>query len=172
MMDAFTVELLWRYMVHADDQMLAAAQSVGDEGYFREQNISLGSVHKLLVHCMDAQRIWLSRLNDLENPPILDANAVARESLKALWAEQHEQMLAFARDQTADSLKTVMRFRTRKGDPFEMTRGAVMLHVSDHATYHRGQLNSMIKLAGGRPSDVMLYSWSLAEGFGRVGWGE
>ena len=29
-----------------------------------------------------------------------------------------------------------------------------MTHLVDHSTYHRGQLNSMIKLAGGKPADV------------------
>jgi uncharacterized damage-inducible protein DinB len=38
-----------------------------------------------------------------------------------------------------------------------------MLHVADHATYHRGQLNSMIKLAGGTPSPVMLYPFAISQ---------
>ena len=30
----------------------------------------------------------------------------------------------------------------------------LMYHVGDHSTYHRGQLNSMIKLAGGKPAEL------------------
>jgi uncharacterized damage-inducible protein DinB len=172
MIDPFTIDLLWRYMTHADDQILVATETLDDDAYFREHNFSLGSVHKMLAHCIDAQRIWLTRLNELPNPPGLPADQVTRATIWPLWAKQHEGLLSFASRQTADSLSAIFRFRNRRGDPFEMTRGACMLHVSDHATYHRGQLNSMIKLAGGSPSDVSLYAWSLSEGFGQAGWSQ
>ena len=45
--------------------------------------------------------------------------------------------------------------------------GLCMLHVSDHATYHRGQINSMIKRAGGTPSGVMVDTYGVQEGIGR-----
>jgi uncharacterized damage-inducible protein DinB len=81
---------------------MEAATSVPDEGYFRDEGISLGSLHNL------------------------------------------------------QSLKTTIRYTTRAGIPFEFPGGVCMLHVSGQATYHRGQLNSIIKLAGGTPSRVML----------------
>ena len=34
----------------------------------------------------------------------------------------------------------------------EVLTVATMLHVVDHATYHRGQINSMLKQAGARPA--------------------
>jgi uncharacterized damage-inducible protein DinB len=171
-MDPRTLELLWQYMAHADDQIIAAAATVQDEPYFREQGISFGSIHKLLVHSYDAQRVWLERLQGNAKPNFSDPANIARDILPSLWRDSHQRLLAFTAEQTPDSLKQIHRFRTRKGDPCEMSRGAIMLHVSDHATYHRGQLNSMIKLAGATPSPVMLYTWALQQGFGRQGWGE
>jgi uncharacterized damage-inducible protein DinB len=55
------LQAMFEYVRWADQQMLAASRTVPDEGYFKEQHISLGSIHKLLVHCMAAQWIWLSR---------------------------------------------------------------------------------------------------------------
>ncbi len=170
--DPRTLQLLWQYMTHADEQEIAAAATVPDEPYFRDQGISFGSIHKLIVHCYDAQRVWLERLQGAATPAFSDAALVSRDALPRLWRESHQRLLAFAAEQTTDSLKQVHRFRTRKADPYEMSRGALMLHVCDHATYHRGQLNSMIKLAGGAPSAVMVYTWALSEGFGRQGWSE
>ena len=170
--DPRTLELLWQYMVYADGQEIAAAATAQEDAYFREQGISFGSIHKLMVHCYDAQRVWLERLEGAPSPAFSDPAQVAREAVSHLWRESHQRLLAFAAEQTAESLKQVHRFRTRKGDPYEMSRGAVMLHVCDHASYHRGQLNSMIKLAGGTPSPVMFYTWALDQGFGRAGWGQ
>jgi uncharacterized damage-inducible protein DinB len=168
--DPRTIELLWNYMTYADEQEIAAVATVPDEPYFRDQGISFGSIHKLLVHSCDAQRVWCERLEGNATPMFSDPSQITRNALPDLWRESHKRLLAFASQQTADSLKHIHRFRTRKGDPYEMSRGAVMLHVCDHASYHRGQLNSMIKIAGGTPSPVMLYTWALQQGFGRQGW--
>lgn len=166
MTDLQTIRFLWRYMVHADAQIIAAAATVSGEGYSREQNISFGSIEKLLNHAMLAQRTWLQRLNGLD-VMYIDEPAPSRKELPGRWAAVHQELLAFADAQTPESLRTVIRSRNRGGKLFELARWAVMLHVADHATYHRGQLNSMIKLAGGTPSPVMVYPYSVAQGFGK-----
>jgi uncharacterized damage-inducible protein DinB len=42
-------------MVYANGQVVAASDSLNDEAYHRDQGISAGSVHRLLVHCLSAQ---------------------------------------------------------------------------------------------------------------------
>lgn len=165
MTDIQTIRFLLRYMVHADAQIMAAAETVSDEGYRREQNISAGSIEKLLNHAMLAQRTWLQRLNGLD-VMYVDGPPPVRKELPGRWAAVHQELLAFADAQTPESLRTVIRSRNRGGKRFELPKWMVMLHVADHATYHRGQLNSMIKLAGGTPSPVMLYTFGVGQGFG------
>ena len=52
---------MFEFVRWADGQMLTAARAVPEEGYYKDQGISIGSIHKLLVHCMAAQWVWLSR---------------------------------------------------------------------------------------------------------------
>ena len=167
--DPKTVNLLWDYMIHADGQILKAAEELTEKQYSLEQGISLGSVQKLLIHCMDAQHIWLERLKGV-NQQFASPQQLPLRAIREVWTRQHNELRLFAAAQTVESLKSVLRFHTRKGDPYELAHGACMLHVCDHATYHRGQLNSMIKLAGGTASNVMFFSWSMEQGFGRAGW--
>jgi uncharacterized damage-inducible protein DinB len=159
--DPQTLLTLWRYMVHADAQVLQAADTVADDGYRRDQHISFGSIHNLLVHCVWAQEAWLARVNGTSFAPPPDPAAVPRHAIAGRWATVHQELLAFANTQTAASLAEVIHSRRVNGDPLVMPRGAAMLHVADHATYHRGQLNSMVKLAGGKPSSVMLMTWAM-----------
>ena len=166
MNDVETIQFLWKYMVHADAQIAQAADTLSDEGYWREQNISFGSVGKLLHHAVMAQTTWLQRLNGLD-VAYIDVPPLARDVLPGRWAQVHQELLAFADAQTPASLATIVRSRNRAGTRFELPTWSVMLHVADHATYHRGQLNSMIKLTGGKPSPVMLYTYRLREGIGR-----
>lgn len=166
MTDIQTIRFLWRYMVHADAQIMAAAETVSDEAYAREQHISFGSIEKLLNHAMLAQRTWLQRLNGLD-VMYVDEPPPSRKELPGRWAALHQELLAFADAQSQESLRTLVRSRNRAGKRFEAVAWVVMLHVADHATYHRGQLNSMIKLAGGTPTPVMLYPFGVAQGFGK-----
>lgn len=166
MNDLETIRFLWKYMVHADAQIMQAADTLSDEGYRREQNISFGSVEKLLHHAVMAQTTWLQRLNGLD-VAYIDEPTLSRAVLPGRWGQVHQELLAFADAQTPASLQTVVRSRNRSGKRSELPTWSVMLHVADHATYHRGQLNSMIKLAGGKPSPVMLYTYSIRQGFGR-----
>lgn len=162
MIDPATIQYLWRYMVHADKQVLAAAATVPRDAYDRDQHISWGSVHKLLVHSASAQQIWLRRLEGKDSGRDLNPRTIGHEELTKTWASIHDALLAFAGPLSPESLSSIVRSRTRAGTPFELPLGVCMLHVSDHATYHRGQINSMIKLAGGAPSPVMLISYARA----------
>ena len=148
-------------------QVLAATQGLTDEGYALGQGISTGSIHKLIVHCMSTQRTWLKRLKGAGTPPPIEPDAVGRKDVAPQWAAVHEELLAFAEAQTTASLATIVRSATRNGGPFQLPVGLCMLRVSDHATYHRGQINSMIKRAGGTPSGVMVYTYGVRERFSR-----
>ena len=159
MTDPTTLHFLWRYMAHADQEIARAAATVPDDAYRRDQHISFGSIEKLLAHCIAAQSVWLQRLNGIDIP-YKDVPPPPRHELAQHWANLHHQILTFAAAQTPASLSEPISFHNRAGHAHTAPRGALMLHVADHATYHRGQLNSMIKLAGGTPTPVMLYTYT------------
>jgi uncharacterized damage-inducible protein DinB len=161
MTDPTTLHFLWRYMAHADQEIARAAATVPDDAYRRDQHISFGSIEKLLAHCMAAQSVWLQRLNGIDIP-YKDVPPPPRAALAQHWANIHDELLTFAAAQTPGSLREPLSFHNRAGHAHTAPRGALMLHVADHATYHRGQLNSMIKLAGGTPSPVMLYPFAIS----------
>jgi uncharacterized damage-inducible protein DinB len=160
MTDASTIQLLWKYMAFADDRIAEAAATVDDPGFVWEQGISFGSVAKLLSHAMTAQKVWLNRLKG--NPVVYaDEPLPPRDQIGKAWSAIHADLLRFAIDLTPEILNRPIRSQNRAGQKFEMPTWAVMLHVADHATYHRGQLNTMIKKAGGKPSPVMVYTYGM-----------
>lgn len=144
---------LYEYMRWADGQILGAAATVPGEGFYREQGISAGSIHKLLVHAAEAPRHWLARW---EGEPEVVFSPPERfptlGSIREHWGRVHEAVFAFLGRQTEESLGRVVHY-TRRGHRYHGVLWQLMTHVADHGTYHRGQLNSMIKLAGGRPCD-------------------
>ena len=53
-----------------------------------------------------------------------------------------------AAGQTLESINRVITVRRNNGEPLTAPLGAMMMHVADHGSYHRGQLATMLKQAG------------------------
>ena len=150
------------YMRWADGLILDAARALPEGAYHAERGFSLGSLHKLLVHAMAAQQAWLSRWRGTMPPRLEDErDHPTRESLAAHWPLVHDELAAFLDRQTPESLAAPLDYTNFAGQPFRLPLGGLMLHVIDHAAYHRGQANSMIKLAGGQPA-LAFYTLYLA----------
>lgn len=145
---------LLQYMVSADRAGFDAARGLSEAEYHKDRGFSFGSIHNVLVHQMVAQKTWLRRFlgeapqgrleNQTEHP--------TRELLAERWAMVHADLLAFAAAQTRESINRVARVRRNNGELLTAPLGALMMHVADHGSYHRGQLATMLKQSGVQPA--------------------
>ena len=153
------------FMIHGDTAILAAAAALPVDEYMRPFPVSHGSLHNALVHAMAAQHIWLVRLqsNGSVNPARIEdpTDFPTRESLQTRWPLIHGALRSFVNAQTADTLAAPLTCRNSQGTPSTLPLGQFLLHVTDHGTYHRGQQNTLLKLAGGRPIRLSFYEWRL-----------
>ena len=149
------LELLLRmtdFMFWGDRRILTAACATGEPEYYAERGFSAGSLHKLLVHTMAAQWAWLSRWRHVDLRRLADATDYpTRESLVRRWPQVHHEFSEFLAGQTEATLASALTYRNTRGDQFTLPLGELVLHCLDHGTYHRGQANSLIKLARGTP---------------------
>jgi uncharacterized damage-inducible protein DinB len=144
---------LFQYMRWADDLMVQAVSTVPDDAYHFPRAISHGSIHSLLVHAMAAQDVWLRRWQGDGDARIETvAEYPTRATLLVRWPVVHRALFDFLDHQSDASLSRPVTAKNTYGERFTLPLGATMLHVVDHATYHRGQLNSMLKQAGAQPT--------------------
>jgi uncharacterized damage-inducible protein DinB len=71
---------------------------------------------------------------------------VLHDGLPALWRAQQtidQWYIDWSDRQSARSLDEIVRFRFVDGERGAMTRGEILLHVVNHATYHRGWVADM-----------------------------
>ena len=147
------VHRFFDYMKWADEAMMGASRTVSAQEYHRPRGFSHGSIHGLLVHGMAAQDVWLRRWQgDGEAAIENETRHPTRTDLIGRWPEVHAELFAFLDRQTDESLLIPVVARNTYGERFSVPLGDTMIHVVDHATYHRGQINSMIKMAGGEPA--------------------
>ncbi len=143
------------YLRWADQQSLLAARSVRDDEYYKEQNISVGSLHKMLVHCMAVQWLWLSRFRG-ESPQNAEDHThyPTRMELEQRWPLVHAALIDFVGRTTPNQLGNPVTYHDTKGTAHTLPMRDMILHLIDHGSYHRGQINTMIKRAGGTPIAV------------------
>jgi uncharacterized damage-inducible protein DinB len=104
-----------------------------------------------LAHLVGAERLWLARLQHepatMPVWPDLDLAACALEfpALAAAWREYLDTL-------DDETLEDGVGYRNSKGEFWTSTVGDILTHVLLHAHYHRGQIASAQRDAGGTPA--------------------
>jgi uncharacterized damage-inducible protein DinB len=144
-------------------QVLASLRSVPAEGQATQP---FRKAVTLLGHLVGARRMWLFRLGQsklteetargfaLEDE---DANlsemADRLDSMHAEWSAYLERL------DDAD-LARVFAYRSWEGDWYQGTVEDVLTQMFGHSWYHRGQIASLVRQAGGQPAATDFIFWS------------
>ena len=163
--DPTFIRHLFEYMIWCDRATFEVGRQIPDEEYYKGREISAGSIHNLFVHQMVAQQTWLNRWkgqvmvgrleNHMEHP--------TREVVAERWPVVHRALLEFLDAQSVESLNSAVTVTRNNGEQLTLPLGAMMTHVADHGTYHRGQLNSMFKQAEVEPVYKPYYRFALEQ---------
>ena len=155
---------IYAYNRWADARMVDALRTLTPEAYAREPFPGWSSVRSTVVHMGDGMTIWARRLSgetvtgrrhEDDVPTLDDAERLLREA-----HDVFEQQLF---GMTRETLDTVWFYRNFQGVACALPLWAVFRHVANHATYHRGQVASKIRLLGGEPPSTDLVQWAIAE---------
>jgi uncharacterized damage-inducible protein DinB len=104
-----------------------------------------------MAHIIAAERLWLARLRQEPSSmpvwPDLDLETCAREltDLQAEWMRCFETL-------DEHGLGEGVAYRNSKGEFWTSTVGDILAHVALHGSYHRGQIASASREAGGTPA--------------------
>ena len=131
------------YDAWANREALSAVRSSAES--------SSGQPLKLLAHILSAEHLWLERLK--QQPPsqpvwpesTVDHCGTQTTELATLWHEYFLQL-------SPANLSEPIVYKNSKGEPWTSTIQDVLTHVVMHSAYHRGQIASLTRAAGGVPA--------------------
>lgn len=155
---------LFAYNRWANDRVLQAVRKLTAEQYSQEPVPGWSSVRATLVHVADATVIWSRRLRDepitgrateADCPTIDDA-----AGLLARGQDAFEQLLPTF---TPARLATVLTYRNFRDEQVSAPIWAVLRHVVNHATYHRGQVAAKLGRLGVEPLPTDLVFWAIEQ---------
>jgi uncharacterized damage-inducible protein DinB len=151
---------LFAYNRWATARTLDAAELLTDEQLTRDLGGSFPSVRDTLAHMVAAEWVWLSRwMGDPPGTaPDLSGCTEAR-ALRERWQVLAGAQAAYLAGLTAAALERPVSIITRTGITAELPLHETLRHVVNHATYHRGQVATMLRQLGAQPvaTDLFLY---------------
>ena len=150
------------YNAWMNDKLYQAAATLPDEALDAERGAFFGSILGTLNHLAVADLIWLGRfaahpadfqalhaLAELPKPTRLDEPLAANiRELAALRQRLDACVEALAREIREEQLDRPLSYRNMKGVPAHKNFFALLMHLFNHQTHHRGQASTLLAQAG------------------------
>jgi uncharacterized damage-inducible protein DinB len=144
----------------ATNRLMDALAKLPEEQYLRDMRSSHGNIHNTLAHLISAEQTWLARMTgtpDARLPETVQGTTLAE--LRKVWEKVGYDMARFLGELTDKKLSTPFTMKTSQGVTYTHTFAQALQHVVDHATYHRGQVITMMRQMGVVPPNTGMMTY-------------
>ena len=153
------------YHYWARDRMLDAIQPLTPEQFNRDLGNSFKSVRETAVHIFAAEWAWHSRWQGESPTTLMTSDAFPDvAALRRAWTAHEAKMRAFLNALGESGLTRVFEYKLLSGQPGSSPFWQMLQHIVNHASYHRGQVTTMLRQLGEKPAkplDMIAYYRSL-----------
>jgi len=159
-MNLADVKILFDFNFWATNRLFTVLEGLTEEQYARDLGSSHGGVKGTLAHILASHEMWFSRWQGNPSPTTIDANGgPTLAEAKQFWNEIQQKLTAFVNGLSEDDLQKPIRYTNTKGETYSTPLVQMMQHLVNHATYHRGQIVTMLRQLGVKPTntDMIFY---------------
>jgi uncharacterized damage-inducible protein DinB len=152
-----------KYNIWANKKIIDVLLKLTEEQLDMKINSSFPTLRRTVYHMWSAEQIWLDRLQLAESPVWAESNFTGSfAEACANWQQASEQLVAFISKQfDGRGLEHVVQYFDRQKRPHKTPVYTILQQSFNHATYHRGQLVTMLRQAGVTKipgTDMIVYS--------------
>jgi uncharacterized damage-inducible protein DinB len=135
----------------ARNRVLAAVELLTAEQYERPMGSSFSSIRDTLNHIYQAEWIWFERWNGV-SPTSFPEAIPDLAALRAKWSELEGKVRAYVDAAGETGMDRVVEYKLMSGKPGASPLWQMIAHVVNHASYHRGQVTTMLRQSGSVPA--------------------
>jgi uncharacterized damage-inducible protein DinB len=130
-------EIIWRWIAQLDE-----------EQWTRTIPSSFNSIQQTTLHLVSAEKIWLDFWQNVPNPTFLsqEFNGTKQE-LIAIWMKTSSRLRKFIDNHPEEDYAKPILFKV-KSENWQLKFWQTFSHFINHATYHRGQLVTLLRQVG------------------------
>lgn len=148
----------FEYEKDSHAKVLASLHSVPSE---RRKDAAFQKAVELLAHIVEARQIWLWRIGIAKQAPgdffpeglSLEELAGRMDTMHTAWQKYFDRL------DDAEVART-FDYESYEGDPYRNTIDDVLTQLYGHSLYHRGQIASLVRAAGGEPAATDFIFWT------------
>jgi uncharacterized damage-inducible protein DinB len=150
------LQTLLDYHYWARDRLLEALAALTPEQFTRDMGSSFRSIRDTAAHTYSAEWAWYSRWTGTSPEALLPADQFPDiVSLRTAWIAQERKTRAFLDSLGEDGISRVIDYRMLNGTPGSSVFSHMLQHLVNHASYHRGQITTMLRQMGAQPAKSM-----------------
>jgi uncharacterized damage-inducible protein DinB len=144
------------YHYWARDRVLDAAGKLTPDQFGRDLGSSFRSVRDTLAHVFAAERAWCSRWQGHSPQALLAPDLFPDvETLRATWTNLEADVRAVLERMGEQGLDSVVEYTMINGEARRSVFWHMLQHVVNHASYHRGQVTTLLRQLGAAPPQGM-----------------
>jgi uncharacterized damage-inducible protein DinB len=137
------------YHYWARDRVLDAAAALTAEQFTRDLGSSFRSVRDTLAHTYSAEWAWHSRWLGTSPTAQLPPDTFPDvATLRSMWLDQETKVRAFVEELGDAGIDRVFEYRLLNGTAGASVFSQMLQHLVNHASYHRGQVTTMLRQLG------------------------
>jgi uncharacterized damage-inducible protein DinB len=149
------LQTLLDYHYWARDRVLDAAEKLTPDQFGRDLGSSFRSVRDTLAHIYAAEWAWCSRWKGV-SPTAFPADSPADvAAIRAKWGALESDVRAVLDRMGEDGFDRVIEYKMLNGDARASIFSHMLQHVVNHASYHRGQVTTLLRQLGAAPPQGM-----------------
>ena len=150
------LQTLLDYHYWARDRVLVAADALTPEQLTRDLGSSFKSVRDTLAHIYAAEWAWCGRWNGQSPTALLPGDMFPDvASIRAKWAELESNVRGILERMGRQGLDGVIEYKMLNGEAKASVFWHMLQHVINHASYHLGQVTTMLRQLGATPPQAM-----------------
>jgi uncharacterized damage-inducible protein DinB len=144
------------YHYWARDRVLAAIEPLSPEQFVRDVGSSFPSVRDTLAHLHGAEWVWLQRCEGKSPTAHLPLDRFADvHAVRAAWGDTESGLRALVHDLDDEGTERAISYQLFNGTAGTTRVWQLLQHLVNHATFHRGQLATMLRQLGAGPAASM-----------------
>jgi len=156
---------LFAYCEWANHRYLDAVAPLDAETFGRDLKGSHGGIRGTLVHASGAEWVWQQRFGGVSPPALPGQDEIHDVSaLRARWTALEAERRAWLDALDLGAGARVIEYRTFKGDVFKGQLWPLVQHVTNHGSYHRGQVAVFLRQLGVKPPITDLVAFDRERG--------
>jgi uncharacterized damage-inducible protein DinB len=140
-----TIQKMYEHLNWANQRIFETLQSIEDENQ---------EVWRLFSHILNAEKVWITRLRGMDSSQLPIWSEVDIEICAELVKQNEESFTAFFTNLANTDLDKIISYTNSKGREFKNSVRDILTHVALHGQYHRGQINSRLRVVGIEPINI------------------